>query len=422
MNQLLNKTLLYYAFFAIVLLLLSAPFFYSMMDRLYKDDVDEAILLRKKEFHQYNLPTLHQEDIKIWNKYNRDIWILPDTTTGAINRIQETVFLDTLQQEWEPYRVLFNPILIDKQPYILRIRINLVESEDLMKAVAKLYSGILVALLGVLFVLTRVISKRLWHPFYDTLAKIQKFNLEQQSVPVFHNTAINEFKALNAGLMKLINANLKVYQSQKEFTENAAHELQTPLAVFQSKLDLLLQHASLEEEQADIIISLYETASRLSRINKNLLLLAKLGNTQFQNRQDVDVRATIEEILPYFTEQAQQKDLKISACLTDQPLWVQANKGLLEIMVNNLFLNAVRHNVISGTISILIETNTLTFTNTGQTTPLREGLLYKRFAATSGHTQSSGLGLAIVYQICQLHNWQISYQFINQQHQFSITF
>ncbi|QNF31206.1 HAMP domain-containing histidine kinase (plasmid) [Adhaeribacter swui] len=422
MNQLLNRTLLYYAFLATTLLLLSAPLFYSQMQRLYIDDVDEAINLRREEFQRYHLPLLQKKEVAIWNKYNRDIWILPDTITQPVGQIQEAVFLDTLHQEWEPYRVLYDRIAINRQPFMLRIRINLVESEDLIKALVKLYIGLLVVLSGVLFVLTRVVSKRLWKPFYDTLHQIEKFNIEQPALPVFPDTAIMEFKQLNTGLISLINANLKAYQRQKEFTENAAHELQTPLAVFQSKLDLLLQHPSLLEEQAAIIASLYETASRLSRINKNLLLLAKLGSRQFYERQAVEVGTIITEVLPYFTEQAQQKNLHIQTHLPDQPVWVQAHKGLLEIMIHNLFLNAIRHNVASGSISLHLIQKQLTINNTGETIPLEEELLFERFAKTSSHVQSSGLGLAIVHQICQLHGWQVMYQFPNQQHQFTVNF
>ena len=422
MNQLLNRTLLYYAFLATALLLLSAPIFYSQMQRLYIDDVDEAINLRREEFERYHLPRLQRKDVATWNKFNRDIWIVPDTVTQLVGQIREAVFLDTLHQEWEPYRVLYDRITIDQQPFILRIRINLVESEDLIKALAKLYIGLLVVLSGVLFVLTRLISKKLWRPFYDTLHQIKKFNIEQQSVPAFSDTSINEFKQLNTGLISLINANLISYQRQKEFTENAAHELQTPLAVFQSKLDLLLQLPSLSEEQAAIIASLYETASRLSRINKNLLLLTKLGSRQFHERQAAEVGLIITEVLPYFAEQAQQKGLHIQTHLPDQPVWVQAHKGLLEIMIHNLFLNAIRHNIPSGQINMHLVEKQLTITNTGEAIPLEEELLFKRFAKTSGHVQSSGLGLAIVHQICQLHGWQVTYRFLHQQHQFTVNF
>ena len=154
MNRLLNKTLLYYTFFATIILLLSAPFFYLMMERLYTDDVDEAIFLRKKEFEINNQQTLHITDIAVWNKFNRDIRILPDTVVSKPKDsiLQQNIY-DALVPEWEPYRVLYTNVKIEGQPFVLMIQLNLVESEDLIKTIIWLYLGILFALLLVIFLL-----------------------------------------------------------------------------------------------------------------------------------------------------------------------------------------------------------------------------------------------------------------------------
>ena len=113
MNRLLNKTLLYYTFFATIILLLSAPFFYWMMEKLYTDDVDEAIVLRKKEFETNNQQTLRITDISVWNKFNRDIRILPDTVVSKPkDSIIQQTFYDALVPEWEPYRVLYTNVTI----------------------------------------------------------------------------------------------------------------------------------------------------------------------------------------------------------------------------------------------------------------------------------------------------------------------
>jgi signal transduction histidine kinase len=265
-------------------------------------------------------------------------------------------------------------------------------------------------------------AKRLWQPFYETLNQIKNFNIEHQSLPVFADTAVTEFKQLNTGLSSLIQANLIAYQKQQEFIENAAHELQNPLAVFQSKLDLLVQEPTLLKGQVVIISSLYESASRLSRINKNLLLLAKLDNKHFIERQEVEAGEMLKEVLPNFTELAELKGLFLNMDLPVQPIWVQGHKGLLELMVNNLILNAIRHNIPAGNIGLKLTGKRFTIANTGEGVALSSALLYKRFAKTSFSTQGTGLGLAIVHQICQLHGWQITYQFTDQQHQFSVIF
>lgn len=422
MNRLLNKTLLYYTFFATIILLLSAPFFYWMMEKLYTDDVDEAIVLRKKEFETNNQQTLRITDIAVWNKFNRDIRILPDTVvSNPKDSIIQQTFFDALVPEWEPYRVLYTNVKIEGSPYVLMIQLNLVESEDLIKTIIWIYLGILFSLLLVIFFITRFISNRLWKPFYDTLKMIEQFNIEQHNSPTFKVTNIKEFEQLNSGLEKLIQGNLQSYVSQRSFTQNAAHELQTPLAIFQSKLDLLLQDTSLTEAQANNVQSLYESTSRLTRINKNLLLLAKIENNQFAEIASFSVNELITDVAPYFAEQASSKKLLIEKDI-HSIVSITANRGLAEIMINNLFLNAVRHNLENGKIILSLKDNTFTISNSGSMQPLDEVILFKRFGKGSADIRSSGLGLAIVKEICDRYGWQVSYFYEVGLHHFSVTF
>lgn len=289
---------------------------------------------------------------------------------------------DELTPEWEPYRVLYSDVTIQGQPFVLMIRLNLVESQDLIKTLTWFYFVVLFTLLIVIFFVTRFISNRLWKPFYNTLEKIRQFNIEQHTSPVFNPTRVKEFRQLNKGLSKLIKNNLKAYQSQKEFTENAAHELQTPLAVFSSKLDMLLQDPSLNDSQATILNSLYEASSRLSRVNKNLLLLAKIENNQYANLEQVNTKAVIEDVLPYFLEQALLRNLTIKTDINDAPV-LNASKPLAEIMINNLILNAIAHNRVNGSISIKAADRQFLICNTSEQPELNAKSLFKRFGKIS---------------------------------------
>ncbi|GEP97733.1 two-component sensor histidine kinase [Chitinophaga cymbidii] len=388
---------------------------------MYTDDVDEAIMLRKKEFLTNNIATLTGNDIPTWNKFNRDIRILPDTITSQPKDtiIQET-FLDVLAPEWEPYRVLYTNVEIQGNSYVLMIQLNLVESEDLIKAIVWIYLGVLVGLLIVIFFLTRFISNRLWKPFYTTLQLIDQFNLEKLVTPRFDEVNTYEFQKLNQGLNKLISESLRSFSAQKVFTQNAAHELQTPLAVLQSKLDLLMQDESLTSSQAAVVQSLYDSTSRLSRINKNLLLLAKIENNQFADTEKVNISELINEVLPYFTEQADGKKLSITTSL-QTAINLLSNKGLTEILINNFILNAIRHNVEGGRIIIISAPDRLVIQNTGIEHPLDTAMLYSRFGKNATDTRNNGLGLAIAKEICDRYNWQITYQY-DGLHNFSILF
>nr|WP_294899632.1 HAMP domain-containing sensor histidine kinase [uncultured Pedobacter sp.] len=422
MKKLLNKTLLYYLILSSGVLILSGPFFYFLIEKLYLDDVNEAVLLRRDEFFEKNLPDLKVEEIPMWNKFNRDTRILEDTVTAPKDQIILQIFYDEMVPEWEPYHVLYKNIQIQSKPFVLMIRLNLIESQDLMLTLTWLYLGTLLLLLLANFYITRLISSKLWHPFYDTLQKIEQFNLQHLQAPVFDKVNIIEFEKLNSAVSKLINDNVKAFQIQKEFTENASHELQNPLAIFRNKLDLLLQNTALTTEQSEVIQSLYQVSGRLSRINKNLLLLSKIENKQFSDTERFDILPIIQQVIPYFKEQALAKNINIIFDKHTTKLYIISNKGLTEILINNLLLNAISHNKENGIINIVLNSSGLSVLNTSDNTALNKDKLFKRFSKFSGKSQGTGLGLAIVKQIAVLHCWQIDYQYKNNRHHFSIKF
>lgn len=74
-KKLLHKTSRAYLIFAVLILIISAPLFYFLTEKLYIDDADEALILRKNEFLQFSISHLKKTDIPVWNQFNRDIKI-----------------------------------------------------------------------------------------------------------------------------------------------------------------------------------------------------------------------------------------------------------------------------------------------------------------------------------------------------------
>ena len=200
--------------------------------------------------------------------------------------------------------------------------------EDIMHGIM-IQFGVITVVLAVAIVLTvRFISRRLWKPFDETLFRIEGFRLEDGKLPALPESDVEEFARLNRTLTALMEGSLASYRTQKEFTENASHELQTPLAVFQSKLDLLLQQPRLSEQQAEIIQGLYENVTRLSRLNRNLLLLAKIDNRQYGQMEDINLARFLEEQAPFLKSIA--GDIFFYEELANSSLTVRANRTLLE--------------------------------------------------------------------------------------------
>lgn len=419
-KKLLHKTSTVYLLFSVILLIVSAPLFYYITERLYIEETDETLILHKNEFLKYSMHNLTTAEVQNWNKYNRNMKIEPSK-----NWFKDTIFYnsyyDTLEAETEPYRELNSSILIDRKPYTYSARINLVETEDLLKSIAILFLIIISLLLIGLFVITKRLSINLWKPFYDTLNKIEQFEIDKSIQPKFTETNIEEFNRLNKTIENLIIKNTSIYHSQREFIENAAHELQTPLAVFQAKIDTLIQNSDFTQEQYKMLSSLNDSISRLNRLNKNLLLLSKMENDIYYKKQTINMNEAIEKNFDFFTEQAKEKNLIIKTEIKEAVL-VKSNLVLAEVLISNLFLNAIRHNISDGHILVTLSNHSLTFSNTGQSKTLVADKLFNRFSKSNPSEQGNGLGLAIVRKIANLNNWKISYSFANNFHSFSVSF
>lgn len=299
-----------------------------------------------------------------------------------------------------------------------------------------------------MFITMRFVTKKVWEPFDDTLRKAEQFNLAQNNIPLFADTDIEEFNRLNLSLERLMKKDRETYRIQKEFTENASHELQTPLAIIRSKLDLLMQ-GKLGEKELKLVSDLYQLTMRIGHLNRNLLLLAKIENAQYTTLQEVDVAEMLSESLPLYEALQNGTTLKLvdenDANTKDigysyhHHLKVQANPVLLECLLKNLIVNAIRHSPSKGEIQLIVGNHQLIVSNDSidrkNGKPLDSKTLFQRFR--SGDNQQSspntpsieaprqkgnGLGLAIVKAICDFHHWSIEYYFEDGKHQFIVHF
>lgn len=292
--------------------------------------------------------------------------------------------------------------------------------EDILKGIMIQYL-LITALLAAGVVLTmRFVSKRLWLPFYSILDSIENFRLENVTVPNLQPCDIEEFDKLSKALQCLMTKSIDTYQSQKEFTENASHELQTPLAIFQTKLELLLQQPELTSKQAEIIQDLFQMTSRLSHLNRNLLLLAKIDNELFDVKERIRLDKFIDSLLLSFETISGKHSFERHYC--SEPLYIIANNSLLESMITNLVINAIRHSSPGGIINIGITDNSLSVVNISDEPALSPSRIFNRFYNSSKDSSSNGLGLAIVKAICDYHGWKVGYHFKKGSHCFTVKF
>lgn len=279
----------------------------------------------------------------------------------------------------------------------------------------------MVMILGAsIFLIMRFVPVKLWRPFYDTLHKISHFKVEDGNVPDFTPSTIKEFTELNTTLKRILSQNVQSYKVQKQFTENASHELQTPLAIVQSKLDLLLQNKDLTEDQATLMQDIYHEINRMSKLNRNLLFLAKIENAQYKVNVNINIAEKLHSLIPSLEILANGINIRLS--IKNDLLTVNCNEVLLESMISNLVVNAVRHNYHDGDIIISLEDLTLTVTNTSDEPPLDSTHIFERFYRSSVTQKGNGLGLAIVKSICDYNHWTVDYFYVNGLHNFSVHF
>lgn len=292
--------------------------------------------------------------------------------------------------------------------------------EDIVEGMTIHMAFIMLLLLVAIAVTLRFIARRLWGPFDETLRRVEAFRLEEGRVPELPRTDVKEFDRLNRVLRELMGNSVASYRSQREFTENASHELQTPLAVFQTRLDLLLQEPGLTQRQADLIQGLYDASARLARLNRNLLLLAKIDNRQFEQAEDIPLAGFLRGQMAFLGSAA--GDIRIRQAFDGSHLVVRANRALLECLVNNLVVNAARHNRPGGTLSIEVADGGLTVSNTSDEPALDERQIFNRFYRPRGGGGGNGLGLSIVKAICDYHGWRVAYRYDRPTHSFTVTF
>lgn len=196
--------------------------------------------------------------------------------------------------------------------------------------------------------------------------------------------------------------------------------MQTPLAILKNKLDILLQSPDLSNEQYQLFEDMHKALSRSSRINRNLLLLAKIDNSQFDHSESIPMDRLVSQCIEVMQEHFELKNLLLLQDIEPSVL-LTGNSSLTEILINNLLLNAIRYSDANDTIAINLTQAALRVHNPGSTA-LDKKLLFKRFSKLSKNSQGSGLGLAIITEIARYQGWTVDYHFENNQHIFSIHF
>lgn len=423
MTRLLNRNTRYLLqILPVILLICSVAFFFLLKMQVYHLQKEELYLKQKNVLNRFK-----DENLDTAISVNEEFEIIPVNVpaTNEQNIIGDTMMASRTNGSSKPvpFRKLTTYIHRNHKFYQLTTFVSTEETKHLFIMVFTIQGLIYLILLFSIITVNRRLSVVLWKPFYHTLAKLKLYDINANTeIDLDTKTGICEFNELNQATSQLIARIQQAYQSQKQFVENASHEIQTPLAIVRSKVELLMEQPAITDKIAELVSEIAVANNRLSRLNNTLLLLTKIDNRQFIEQENIQLSEIIEFQLSNFEKQygsnmpSLMKEIQSGVSLV-------ANLVLIEILLNNLIKNSIIHNIRNGYIHIVLTGTLLVIENTGPNLDISPELLFERFRKGNyQEKQSSGLGLALVKHICEIYHYTITYTYIDQLHKLEVNF
>jgi two-component system, OmpR family, sensor histidine kinase QseC len=414
----------------IIVMLITGIIYYQAISLILINQLDKDLVVEENEIFEY--VSLNHHLPQVFKSNDQQI-SFTETQQGTVTR----QFINTIYRnyknpryakrhhhrddddEFEAGRGLITSVSAGDKYYKVLIVESTVEAEDLIKIIFGITAGVILLLFITLFITNRLLLNRLWQPFYDLLKELRLFNVTDNKDIPLEKTNIDEFEELNQAIISMSTRVKSDYKELKTFTENASHELLTPIAVINSKLDTLIQTDSFSQQQSKLLNDLYSSVSKLTRLNQSLLLLVKIENRLLDGNERIDLKLHIEELLMQFEEIFLDKELKVSSDLGQKEL--VTSPYLIDILLNNLLGNAIRHNYKGGSINIKLTAQSLVIQNTGDNTPLPDSHIFTRFHKST-ESEGSGLGLTISRQICENLKFTLNYHYDTPYHTFTVGF
>lgn len=417
--RLLTKTTIYFLIALIPILVTAGFFLFESFSNELNRRMDEELLQQEAQWIRY-LQSQAASGTTVLLQ-TQEVFISPvDVAPTRLPRFSTIAGEGEFNDKAVPVRQLTHVVEVYGIPYLIQLKRSQQQRLMLVANVTRIMFLVFVTLFIFTILVNFIISQSVWKPFKSSLQKIRNVELQKIEAIHFEKTNIKEFNELNDSLNHMVGKIYQDYISIREFTENAAHEMQTPLAVAQSKLEVLLQDEHLADEQVKAIIQAGDSLSRLSKLNQSLLLLAKIENNQFATHHVISLRETVNKYLELFNEMLIDKNITVSTNMMND--WkLQLHPFLADSLISNLLGNAIKYNKPNGQLYVRLVGKKLVVSNTSLLPAIESTRIFKRFISGSAGSHSTGLGLAIAKKICDMHSLNIRYNFANGLHEFEVS-
>lgn len=407
---------------AVVLGLWAGLFYYIIVDEV-EDEVDDVLedysaMIIQNFLAGEQMPT---NDNGSNNTYYLRA-IPADSLAYARSRegfFNEQIFI-SYKKELEPARLL-RQVFRDREDNYFEVTVitPTIDDSDLIKAIWNSLGILFILLLIVVLAINILAIRGGLQPLQKFLIWLNHSDVESSSTTIAIDSSVREIKELSRAIESFASRGRKAFEQQKEFIGNASHELQTPIAICQNRLELLCE-SGLNEAQMEDVAGCLTTLSRLSKLNKSLLMLSKIDNGGFEI-QTIDINELVARNISTLEEIHQSRNISI-IIIEHGRCQIEANRELAATLMLNLLKNGYSHNIDGGEIRVGIATDSLTIENSGSNIALDSQKIFHRFYQGGSKSGSYGLGLPIVQSICRLYGFTIDYSFIESRHVFKIKF
>jgi len=419
-RQLLQKNTLFLLKWLPVVLLGFCVLFYFLMRYQAHHMQEKQLELKNKNV--WNAFTLSGGNLNRHIKGEYDINEGELIPVNLLDEPRDTSVWYNEQRKLLPFAILTKQVSWNNKIYQVSGYVSSTEISHLIIKIFITEAAILLLLLLSIIFLNRISSRLLWKPFFITMKKVNEYDINRSGlIALADETGTTEFNDLNKAISILISNINSSFEHQKQFVENASHEMQTPLAIIRSRIELMINQSELTEKVAGILGDITDANNRLTQLNRTLLLLAKIENNQFPETEEVNVSLMVDDIIEMYGN-LYEPHFPTVQINKGEPLIIRANRSLVEILLSNIIKNAVIHNSVKGKINVTIQNRQLLVENTG---PALQGVpeeMFARFKKGSDKTKTTGLGLALVKQICYLYGYHLTYEYNNRWHKINIGF
>lgn len=409
--KLLTKTSLNFISASVIFFLVGSMVMYFSVRNIIAKDLQNRLLQQQNEFiytaQQNKVTDLVSELVFVHTTENKQLYSFSDTVLIA-------------NEKYMLYRKLAFSYSQNEQDYKVSILLSQSESDKLIMKIVIMNVGFAMLFFLIMFFVNRRSVRNALTVFYSTIRKLEDFEVNQTTTLSLDTAEIEEVKKLNQVFEKMSAQIRQDFISQKEYTENISHELQTPLAIISSKADELMQADNLSKDQMEQLALLLETTNRLSKINQALIFLTKIDNRFYTEGSTFAINDLLKEKLTMFGELIADKNIVLKLDVLDTT-HVYMDKYLADTLLVNLIKNSLVHNKQGGELIVELASNRLSISNSGNPLTFAESDIFKRFTRSEHNKKSLGIGLSVVQSICELYGFDLQYSY-DGMHNFIIKF